>query len=66
MGICTIWRFWKFQAFTDEVAPKINDIGKEDTVNLSAASRIVFSPSDNFGYKKFPCRIGWKVVAVHK
>ncbi len=41
--------FGYYQAFMDEMAPKINDIGREDTVNLSAASRIVFTPSDNFG-----------------
>ena len=45
--------FGKFQIQADVTPPGINDIGKGDTVNLSRSSRIVFSPSDNFGIKKF-------------
>lgn len=45
--------FGSFQAFADLSAPHINELGKGDTVNLSAARRIVFVPSDNFGIKSF-------------
>ncbi len=51
--------FGNFQVLADVTAPQINDPdsyrgGKGDTINLSAASRIVFTPSDNFGIvKKF-------------
>jgi hypothetical protein len=45
--------FGAFQAFTDMTPPLINELGKGDTVNLSPASRIVFTPTDNFGIKSF-------------
>ena len=45
--------FGSFQAFVDTEAPKLNELGKADTINLSAASRILFSPTDNFGIKGF-------------
>ncbi|MGN6292168.1 MAG: M23 family metallopeptidase [Chitinophagaceae bacterium] len=45
--------FGSFQAFADLVPPGVNELGKGDTVNLSAASRIVFTPTDNFGIKSF-------------
>lgn len=45
--------FGAFQAFRDLTAPAINELGKGDTVNLSPASRIVFTPTDNFGIKSF-------------
>jgi len=41
-----------FQAFADVLPPRINELGKGDTVNLSPASRILFTPSDNFGMIK--------------
>lgn len=41
--------FGTYQAFADIVSPTINELGKGDTVNLSAAKRIVFTPKDNFG-----------------
>ncbi|MBI3138114.1 MAG: M23 family metallopeptidase [Sphingobacteriales bacterium] len=41
--------FGYFQAFFDTVPPELNNIGRGDTVNLSPAGRIVFSPADNFG-----------------
>lgn len=49
----TFGDFGNFQAFADIVPPSINDLGKGDTVNLSAASRILFTPSDNFGVRSF-------------
>lgn len=45
--------FGHFQAFADELPPKINELGNGDTVNLSPASRIIFTPTDNFGVKSF-------------
>ena len=45
--------FGTFQVFADLVPPTINSIGNGDSVNLSAASRILFTPTDNFGIRKF-------------
>jgi murein DD-endopeptidase MepM/ murein hydrolase activator NlpD len=52
--------FGYFQAFADEKPPVINDLGQADTVNLSPASRIVFTPSDNFGIKSFRAELDGK------
>lgn len=41
--------FGTFQVLADLLPPEINSPGKGDTINLSAASRIVFTPTDNFG-----------------
>ncbi len=41
-----------FQAFADIIPPQVNELGKGDTINLSSASRIVFTPTDNFGVIK--------------
>lgn len=41
--------FGYFQAFFDTIPPELDELGNGDTVNLSPASRILFSPSDNFG-----------------
>jgi hypothetical protein len=46
--------FGNFQVIADLTAPQINELGRGDTINLSSASRIVFTPTDNFGIvKKF-------------
>lgn len=45
--------FGSFQVLADVLPPQVNDLGKGDTVNLSAASRILFTPTDNFGVKTF-------------
>ncbi len=45
--------FGKYQIQADVVPPGINELGKGDTINLSRVSRIIFSPTDNFGLKKF-------------
>jgi murein DD-endopeptidase MepM/ murein hydrolase activator NlpD len=45
--------FGNFQAFADAVPPILNELGKGDTINLSAASRIAITPTDNFGIKSF-------------
>ncbi len=44
--------FGSFQAFIDTVPPSISDLNNEDTINLSASNRIVFTPTDNFGVVK--------------
>ncbi len=49
--------FGTFQAIADLTPPVIDDPdsyrgGKGDTINLSAASRILFTPTDNFGIVK--------------
>jgi hypothetical protein len=49
--------FGSFQAFADVLPPSINELGKGDTVNLSPASRILFTPSDNFGIKSFKAKL---------
>jgi len=45
--------FGNFQAFLDLEPPSINELGRGDTINLSAATRIVFQPKDNFAVKNF-------------
>lgn len=43
-----------FQAFVDTTGPTVNAPGKgNDTLNLSSLSRIVFTPTDNFGVRSF-------------
>ncbi len=49
--------FGNFQAFLDLEPPSINELGKGDTINLSAASQIVFQPQDNFGIKSFKAEL---------
>ncbi len=49
----TFGDFGSFQAHADVVPPTVNELGKDDTVNLSAAKRILFTPTDNFGVKSF-------------
>jgi hypothetical protein len=44
--------FGTFQAIADLSPPRIDELGKGDTVNLSAAGRILFTPTDNFGIVK--------------
>ena len=48
--------FGSFVAFVDLTAPQINNPGKPgkgDTIDLSPASRIVFTPTDNSGIRSF-------------
>jgi hypothetical protein len=45
--------FGTYQILADISPPRVNDPGKGDTINLSAASRIIFTPADNFGIRKF-------------
>lgn len=41
-------QFGSFQAFVDNEAPSINPPGTGDIINLQRATRIVFTPKDNF------------------
>lgn len=45
--------FGSFVALVDVTPPQINNLGKSDTVDLSPASRIVFTPTDNSGIRSF-------------
>ncbi len=45
--------FGSFVALLDLAPPILNSIGSKDTINLSAASRILFSPTDISGIKNF-------------
>jgi hypothetical protein len=44
--------FGSFQVVADVVPPQVNELGKGDTITISA-SRIVFTPTDNYGIKNF-------------
>jgi Peptidase family M23 len=52
--------FGAFQATADVTPPTINELGKGDTVNLSAAKRIVFVPEDNSGIGHFRAELDGK------
>ena len=45
--------FGSYEAFIDDQPPTINELGRGDTVDLSASKRIVFYPKDNTGIKNF-------------
>jgi Peptidase family M23 len=45
--------FGTFQAFADMIAPDINELGRGDTIDMSPLSRMLFTPTDNFGIKSF-------------
>ncbi len=52
--------FGSFVALLDLAPPIINSIGSKDTINLSASTRILFSPSDISGIKKFKAELDGK------
>ena len=52
--------FGSFIALVDLTAPQLNSPGKGDTINLSPASRIVFTPIDNSGIKSFHAELDSK------
>jgi hypothetical protein len=45
--------FGSFQAFVDYMPPIVNELGKGDTIDLSASKNIVFYPKDNSAIKSF-------------
>ena len=49
--------FGTFEAFVDNIPPSINSLGSGEVVDLSRASRIAFTPTDNFGIADFRAEI---------
>jgi hypothetical protein len=45
--------FGSFQLVADVLPPTINELGKGDTIDLSPATRIIFTPTDNYGIRSF-------------
>lgn len=45
--------FGNYQAQVDLTPPAVNSPGTGDTINMSAQSRIIFTPTDNAGVKTF-------------
>ena len=60
--------FGSFIALVDLTPPQVNNLGKGDTVNLSPASRIVFTPTDNSGIKSFRAELdgNWLMFTNYK
>lgn len=52
--------FGSYQVFADVIPPVINSLGTADTINLSAATRIIFTPTDNFGVRSFRAELDGK------
>lgn len=52
--------FGVFEAFIDNSPPVINNLGSSEVVDLTKASRIVFTPTDNFGIKEFKVTVDGK------
>ncbi|ODT35818.1 MAG: peptidase M23, partial [Niabella sp. SCN 42-15] len=52
--------FGNFEAFIDNVAPTIPSLGSGEVVNLNKASRITFTPTDNFGIADFRAEVNGK------
>lgn len=52
--------FGNYQVLADLTPPTINELGKGDTVNLSAAKRIAFTPADNTNIKSFRAELNGK------
>jgi hypothetical protein len=51
-------QFGSWQLFLDQIPPTINSIGTGDTVNLSKATRLVFTPKDNLnGIRSFKVHV---------
>ncbi|MCG2614440.1 M23 family metallopeptidase [Terrimonas sp. NA20] len=45
--------FGNYQVIADLTPPALSELGKGDTINLSGAKRIAFTPTDNMGIKSF-------------
>lgn len=45
--------FGTFEAFIDNVPPSVNSLGAGEIVNLNKATRITFTPTDNYGIASF-------------
>lgn len=52
--------FGVFEAFVDDVPPVLPSLGSGEVVNLNKASRITFTPTDNFGIADFRAEVDGK------
>lgn len=52
--------FGTFEAFIDNIPPAINSLGSGEVVNLGKASRISFTPTDNYGIANFRAEVDGK------
>lgn len=52
--------FGTFEAFIDNVPPSVNALGSGNVVNLNKASRISFTPTDNYGIADFRAEVDGK------
>lgn len=52
--------FGIFEAFIDNAPPAVNALGSGDVVNLNKATRISFTPTDNFGIADFRVEVDGK------
>lgn len=52
--------FGTFEAFIDNIPPSINSLGSGEVVNLNNASRITFTPTDNYGIADFRAELDGK------
>ncbi|MBO9658260.1 MAG: M23 family metallopeptidase [Chitinophagaceae bacterium] len=52
--------FGSYQVLADLTPPTINELGKGDTINLSATKRIAFTPTDNTNIKSFRAELNGK------
>lgn len=52
--------FGTFEAFIDNAPPSVNALGSGDVVNLNQATRISFTPADNYGISDFRAEVDGK------
>lgn len=52
--------FGVFEAFIDNAPPSVNALGSGDVVNLNKATRISFTPTDNYGIADFRVEVDGK------
>lgn len=52
--------FGIFEAFIDNAPPSVNALGSGDVVNLNKATRISFTPTDNYGIADFRVEVDGK------
>ena len=52
--------FGTFEAFVDNTPPSVNSLGSGEVVNLNKASRISFTPTDEFGIADFRAEVDGK------
>lgn len=52
--------FGTFEAFIDNAPPSVNALGSGEVVNLNKATRITFTPTDNYGIADFRAEVDGK------